>query len=121
MYFNENKYRRCIKHLVTLKTLTFLLCFTIFAIIGAEIGILIMNNFFEGKLYIVTMSAIIGAIFGLIFGSSASWEVETKIQEAYWKIDILKELKQQTSLANKNTPIAKTIVAIENKSGSEQK
>ena len=120
MYFNENKYKKCIKHLETLKTCILLSYFIIFACIGAGIGIMIMNKFFEGKLYVITISAIFGAIIGLILASSETWDIEMKIQDANWKVDVLKELKQQTTLYNKN-PIAKTIVSIENNTNDGSK
>ena len=120
MSFNENKYKKYISHLVTLKTCIVLSYFIIFACIGADIGFIIMNKFLNGKLYVITLSAIVGAIIGLILSSFDVWETEKKIQDANWKIDVLKELKNQTNLANKNT-IAKTIVSIENNTNDTPK
>ena len=70
----------------------------------------------EEEWYIVAIAAVIGAILGLMIGLFSTWRIEMKIQESYWKIDVLQELQKQTSIANKNTPVAKTVVAIENKS-----
>ncbi len=115
MYFNENKYKKCISHLVTLKTCIVLGYMVLFSAICAGIGLIIMQEFFEDQLYVIGISTGIGALLGLIVGLSSTWSVEMKIQEAYWRMDILNEIKTQTSIANKNTPIAKTVVAIENK------
>ena len=114
MYFNENKYKRCISHLVNIKTYTVLGYIVLFMIIGLAIGVPIVIEFFKDKPFLLVIPAGIGAFLGLFIGLASTWRVEMKIQEAYWRIDTLKELKNQTDMANKNTPIAKTVVAIEN-------
>ncbi len=118
MNFNESKYKRCISHLVNLKTYTVLGYITLFMAIGIAIGVPLVMEFFKDKPFLLVVPAGIGAFLGLIIGLNSTWRVEMKIQEAYWKIDVLKELKNQTSSANKNNPIAKTVVAIENKPAS---
>ena len=120
MYFNENKYRRCISHLINLKTYIVLGYIILLTIIGIAIGIPIVLEFFANKKFLIAVFAGIGSFLGLIIGLSSTWTVEMKIQEAYWKIDTLNELKNQTAIANKNTPVAKTVVAIENKQNPPQ-
>lgn len=115
MYFNEVKYKKCIGHLIAIKTCIVISYIIIFACIGAGIGYPIMEYLDEGW-YVIAIGAGIGALIGLIFGLFSTWRVEMHIQESYWKIDVLNELLKQTSIANKNTPVAKTVVAIENKS-----
>ena len=114
MTFNENKYLKCIKHLVAIKALIVLSYIIILACIGAGIGYPIMQYVYD-EWYIIAISVGIGAILGLIIGLLSTWRIEMKIQEAYWKIAVLHELRKQTSNSNKNTPVAKTVVAIENK------
>ena len=75
-----------------------------------------MEYILEEDWYVVAIAAAIGAILGLMIGLFSTWKVEMKIQESYWKIDMLHELQKQTSIATKNIPVAKTVVAIENKS-----
>ena len=110
--FNEKKYQNCIGHLIGIKASIVIGCLILFAVCGAIIGIPIMNELTHETITIA-ISAAIGAIIGLIVGFSSTWRVEMKIQESYWRIDILNELKKQSSV--KNTPVAKTVVAIENK------
>ena len=121
MYFNESKYKKCIGHLVAIKTCIVISYIIIFACIGAGVGYPIMEYLAEDW-YVVGIGAGIGAIFGLLIGLFYTWRIEMKIQESYWRIDVLKELTKQTDISTKNTPVAKTVVAIENKSNqSEQK
>ena len=77
-------------------------------------------QYIRSEWYIIVIPSIIGAFIGLIFGLCSTWGIEMKIQEAYWRLDVMKELKKQTETANKITPIAKTVVAIENRSGSAE-
>ena len=120
MYFNENKYKKCIGHLIAIKT-TIVICYLlIFTLIGGAIGYPIMVEIHE-EWYVIVIAAVIGSIIGLIIGICSTWRVEMKIQEAYWNIDVINELQKQTSIANKNTPVAKTVVAIENKQAPEKK
>ena len=105
MNFNESKYKRCISHLVNLKTYTVLGYITLFMAIGIAIGVPLVMEFFKDKPFLLVVPAGIGAFLGLIIGLNSTWRVEMKIQEAYWKIDVLKELKNKTSSANKNNPI----------------
>lgn len=120
MNFNETKYRKCINHLVSLKASIIIGYIIIFALFGTGISFPIMNEFFYDEFYILGIGAGIGAIIGLLIGLSATWKIEMKIQESFWRIDILKELQNQTSIANKNIPVAKTVVAIENKSSQPE-
>ena len=115
MYFNETKYKKCIGHLIAIKTCIVISYIIIFACIGAGIGYPIME-YLDEDWYVMAIGAGIGAILGLIIGLFSTWRIEMKIQESYWKIDVINELQKQTSIANKNTPVAKTVVAIENKS-----
>ena len=110
MAFNEKKYRKCINHLVEQKTSVLLGYPILFAFIGAGAGMLITHKFFHDNLYILVAIIVIGALIGILIGLSYSWEIEMKIQEASLEIEILQELKNQSS-----NNIAKTIVAIENK------
>lgn len=115
MYFNEVKYKKCIGHLIAIKTCIVISYIIIFAFIGAGIGFPIMEYMSEDW-YVMAIAAVVGAILGLIIGLFSTWRIEMRIQESYWRIDVIKELQKQTSIANKNTPVAKTVVAIENKS-----
>ncbi|MCI8310351.1 MAG: hypothetical protein HFJ45_09420 [Clostridia bacterium] len=110
--FNEKKYLKCIKNLIGIKASIVIVYIVIFAIIGALIGIPIMNEFTYEETTII-ISAVIGGCFGLIIGLSSTWHIEMKIQESYWRIDVINELKKQNLV--KSTPVAKTVVAIENK------
>lgn len=110
--FNEKKYLKCIKNLIGIKASIVIVYIVIFAIIGALIGIPIMNEFTYEETTII-ISAVIGVCFGLIIGLSSTWHIEMKIQESYWRIDVINELKKQNLV--KSTPVAKTVVAIENK------
>ena len=115
MYFNEIKYKKCIGHLIAIKTCIVISYIIIFACIGAGIGFPIME-YLDEEWHVIAIGAGIGAVIGLIIGLFSTWRVEMKIQESYWRIDVLTELQKQTAIANKNTPVAKTVVAIENKS-----
>ena len=115
MNFNESKYKKCINHLIRIKILIVISYLIIFGCIGIGIGIPITKQLNQ-EWYIIAICAGVSAIIGLILGLYSTWGIEMKIQEAYWKIDMLDELKKQTTLGNKSTPIAKTVVAIENKS-----
>lgn len=110
--FNESKYKKCISNLLAIKTSIVISYFVIFAFIGSTIGWAIMYNFTDTVITVV-IAGIVGAILGLIIGLTSTWRIDMKIQEAYWKIDILNELKQQN--VSKSSPVAKTVVAIENK------
>lgn len=110
--FNESKYKKCINHLVEIKISIVLTYLIVFALIGVGVGIPIMLNLTDEFITIV-IAGVIGAIVGLIIGLASTWRVEMKIQEAYWRIDMINEIKKQNS--TKNTPVAKTVVAIENK------
>ncbi len=116
MYFNEAKYKRCISHLIAIKVFIVLCCIALFAFIGAEITALIedVETFLDVETKTLAIGSVIGAIFGLVIGISATWSIEMKIQEAYWRIDTL-NFQKENNLAYKNTPVAKTVVAIENK------
>ena len=113
MNFNEKKYKNCINHLIDIKTFIIISYVIIFTCIGIGIGLPLMQKF-GNKWYIISLSTGISFIFGLLLGLSSVWRVEMKIQEAYWKIDVMNELKKQSDLYNKKSPIAKTVVAIEN-------
>ena len=115
MYFNESKYKGCINHLIAIKAFIVISYLIIFALLGGSIGYPIMK-YTNDEYYIIIISSIVGGVLGLLIGLFSTWRIEMKIQEAYWHIDVLNELKKQTSIANKNTPVAKTVVAIENKS-----
>lgn len=119
MYFNETKYKNCINNLIATKVCIVISYLIILGLIGAGIGFYIMRKMNEDY-YIIAIGAGIGAIIGLMLSLLSTWRVEMKIQEAYWRIDTLKELQKQTSIANKNTPIAKTVVAIENKQSPQE-
>lgn len=111
--FNENKYKKCIGNLLAIKTSIIISYFVIFAFIGSAIGWVIMYNFLKEAIYVVVIGGIVGAILGLIIGLTSTWRIDMKIQESYWKIDMLNELKKQND--SKGAPVAKTVVAIENK------
>ena len=114
--FNERRYKRCILHLVTAKITIVLVLIIIFFFLGASAGIGAMYVFKAPKneLLFAGIGAGIGAFIGLILGINSTWKIEMQIQEAYWRIEMLDEIKKQ-SLSNRNAPIAKTVVAIENK------
>lgn len=122
MNFNKNKYKKCIDYLISLKTCAVIGYIILFAVAGAIIGFPISQEFFNEELYVVGIAAGIGAVLGLFIGLFSTYGIEMKIQEANWRIDVLDELKTQSSIATKNTPVAKTVVAIENKQNpTEQK
>ena len=114
MYFNEVKYKKCINHLIAIKACIVISYLIIFAFIGGAVGYPIMEVMDEDW-YVIGIAAVVGAVIGLIIGLFSTWKIEMRIQESYWRIDVIKELQKQTSIANKNTPVAKTVVAIENK------
>jgi uncharacterized membrane protein required for colicin V production len=116
--FNENKYKKCINHLIGIKTSIVIFSLVIFAILGGFVGFALMQEF-TNEVMTVVISAIVGAIVGIILGLFSTWRVEMKIQEAYWRIDTLNELKKQNS--QKNAPIAKAVVSIKNNQNSKPK
>lgn len=111
--FNEAKFKKCINHLIEIKVCIVLFFCAVFAVVGIGVGYFLETNVMDNILVIV-ISGVIGGIIGILIGAFETWRVEMKIQEANWKIDVLNELKKQSQA--KNTPIAKTVVAIENKS-----
>ena len=114
MYFNEKKYKNCISKLIDIKIFIIIAYLIIFISIGVMASYKIMEH--TNHNWIVTAIGVgTGAIVGLLLGCYSTWEIEMKIQEAYWKIDVITELKKQTNNSNKQNPIAKTVVAIENK------
>ena len=120
MLFNENKYKKGINYLIEQKTSIILGYSILFVCFGAGIGMFLTHKFFNDNLYVIIATTGVGLIIGLLIGCYYAWEIEMKIQEAYWRLDVMQEIKTQTALANKNTPIAKTVVAIENKSNSAE-
>ena len=110
--FYEKKYQNCISHLVGLKVSIVIGCIILFSAFGLIIGIPIMQEITDEEITLA-ISAGIGAVIGIIVGVSSTWRVEKEIQESYWRVEILNELKKQNSV--KNNPVAKTVVAIENK------
>jgi hypothetical protein len=110
--FNENKYKKCINHLIGIKTSIVIVYMMILAVIGGIVGFALMEEITKAPITII-IAVLVGLVIGLIIGLCSIWRVEMKIQEAYWRIDILKELKKQNS--SKGAPIAKAIVSIENK------
>ena len=92
--FNKEKYQKCIGHLVSQKFTVIFVYLLIFAAIGVVVGSIFMFglNRNETVLYI---GIGVGLFIGLIVGISSVWKIDMKIQEAYWRIDILSELKKQ--------------------------
>ena len=92
--FNKEKYQKCIGHLVSQKFTVIFVYLLIFAAIGVVVGSIFMFglNRNETALYI---GIGVGLFIGLIIGISSVWKIDMKIQEAYWRIDILSELKKQ--------------------------
>ena len=122
MYFNENRYKQCIKHLIDLKFFVILLYIALLACIGmgcAYLSIKYTNilDHIKEPWQVYTIMSVCGGVIGLFTGALSTWSIEMMVQEAYWKIDVIHELKNQTTIATttKNTPFAKTVVAIENK------
>jgi hypothetical protein len=115
--FNENKYKKCVNHLIAIKASIVIGYLAIFALIGAGIGIPIMKQL-TNQWYTIVIASTIGGVLGLIIGLFSTWQIEMKIQEAYWRIDLLNELKKQNS---SKSAIAKTVVAIENNQGKDSK
>ena len=100
--FNKEKYQKCIGHLVSQKFTIIFVYLLIFAAIGIVIGSIFMFglNRNETALYIGIGA---GLIIGLIVGISSVWKIDMKIQEAYWRIDLLSEIKKQNFKSiNKN-------------------
>lgn len=120
MYFNEEKYKKCIHHLIAIKICIIISFIIIFMCAGAGAGYPIMKSM-NGDWRPITVAIAIGFVIGFIMGLFSTWEIEMKIQEAYWNIDVIRELKKRNELASKNAPIAKTVVAIENKQLSSDK
>jgi hypothetical protein len=110
--FNENKYKKCINQLIGVKIAIVICYMLVFAVAGGIIGYEVVQEFINDKVIII-VSIAIGILVGFILGLCSTWRVEMKIQEAYWRIDTLNELKKQNS--SKTNSIAKTVVAIENK------
>ena len=115
--FNESKYKKCINHLIAIKVSVIIFYILAFALIGAGIGIIIMNEIAKTWTPVI-IGASTGALIGLILGVFSTWRIEMKIQESYWRIDVLNEIKRNSEIKN-NNPIAKTVVAIENKHSPE--
>lgn len=111
--FNENKYKKCIKHLIDIKTTIIIAYTAIFTLIGVGIGVPIMMYKINAVAVVIFTTAI-GALMGLCLGLSVTWKIEMRIQEAYWKIDMLNESKKCSEQKNDN-PVSKTIISIENK------
>jgi len=109
--FSEEKYKRDIGHLISMKTNIVISYIFVFAVIGIGAGIPLMTYITNNYITIVATCGV-GALIGLIIGLNSTWRTDLKIQEAYWRIDVLNEIKKQNSI--KNTPFAKTVVAIEN-------
>lgn len=116
MSFNEKKYRRCISRLADLKVYVILVCMILLGAVGAGIAYKFRDKMPQ-EWQVYSTGAGIGVLIGLLIGLLSIWRIEMKIQESYWRIDVLNELRNQTTVAtsNKNTPYAKTVVAIENK------
>lgn len=113
MYFNESKYKQCINHLLAIKICIVLSYIIIFAILGAIVAAYFPTT--EYNNYVIIIGICIGTLLGLFLSIFFTWGIDMRIQEAYWKIDVLNELKNQSLLFQKNTPVAKAIVSIENK------
>ncbi len=92
--FNENKYKACINRLILQKFGVIISSFFIFGIIGGGIAFPIMVSLSQ-KISTVIIGIIIGAIIGLIIGINNAWKIDMQIQESYWRIDVLSELKKQ--------------------------
>ena len=111
--FNETKYRNCIKQLKGIKVIIVILSILIFFFLGIGVGFA-AKKYLYNENYIILVGAGLGIFLGLIIGLDSTWKVEMEIQEAYLKIDLINEVKKQTN-SMKNAPIAKTVVAIENR------
>lgn len=98
--FNREKYEKCIGHLVSQKFTVIFTYALIFAAIGAGIGCAIMfgADTSEASLF---AGLIIGLVIGIMAGISATWKIEMRIQEAYWRIEMLAELKSSNSKPEK--------------------
>lgn len=121
MYFNEKKFKNCIDYLICFKYFIIVCCILLLACTGIVIATYTMNNteilnYIKEKWLVYTLFSATGAICGLLISFFLTWIIEMKIQESNWKMDILNELKTQSSIASKNTPISKTIVSIKNNS-----
>lgn len=86
--FNEGKYKKCINHLISAKVTIIVLYTIVFLAIGGTAGYAIDIDT-SGMI----VGAIVGGIIGIIIGISSTWRIEMRIQEAYWRIDSLNELK----------------------------
>ena len=115
--FNKAKYEKCIGHLVSQKFSVIFTYLIVFAAIGAGIGCAIMFGADTDEFSLI-IGLIVGAVIGIITGISATWRIEMKIQEAYWRIDMLQELqnKNLNLLDNKK----ETKKAVETKEESKE-
>lgn len=119
--FNDEKYKKCINHLIERKYLILLSYIIIFSCIGLGIGFPIMLELVHNYTPVI-VGVICGFFSGLYLGLNSIWKVELKIQELYWKSEMLEEIKKYNS--NKSLPMAKTVVLVENNqapSGSENR
>ena len=95
--FNEKKYKGCIGHLISQKAVIVIIYLLIFAIIGFVAGYAITLSA-DGEITTALVGLAIGAVVGFFIGIFSTWKIEMKIQEAYWRIDMLNEFKMNNSL-----------------------
>lgn len=98
--FSKEKYQKCIGHLVSQKFTIVFVYALVFAAIGIGIGSAIMFGADTSEVSLFA-GLIIGLIIGIMAGISATWKIEMKIQEAYWRIEMLAELKNNNSKSTK--------------------
>lgn len=101
--FNESKYQKCIGHLVGIKVSIIIIWTLIFLAAGLGIGYAV--SFQTGDDVSMAIGAVIGAVIGLIVGFSSTWRIEMRIQESYWRIDMLRELKNNTANCKKASAV----------------
>lgn len=97
--FNKEKYQKCIGHLVSQKFTIIFVYLLIFAAIGAVVGSIFMFGLNRNET-VLFIGIGIGLVIGLIIGISSVWKIDMKIQEAYWRIDLLSEIKKQNFKAS---------------------
>lgn len=94
--FNKEKYQNCIGHLVSQKITIIFIYLLVFAAIGVAIGSVFMFLLDRTEMTLFVCLAV-GLVIGIVLGVLSVWKIDMKIQEAYWRIDVLSELKKQNS------------------------